>query len=120
MNPELQKIVDLLIQQGYTKAVDALQDLDTEDEFTNTLLWSASEYLEKFGLSGIQKLADAVTKRIDGEDVELELDNLEVASDMLAALQVEEESQKSALKDTVAKVSNALAPILSSLIKGIL
>lgn len=116
MNQDLELIIHNLIVAGQTELATVLRNLEPKDKLQALILKTVASAVEEHGVEGMERVKDGLLSLIDGTPAYLDISDLRLASDVLAAMQRLEAKEKSAAKDMVTKVSAALAPIVSGLI----
>lgn len=114
----LTKLTESLIKAGQHKLATELAALRPKDPFQALILRAAIDAVDRYGLTGLEKIKDDLLLLIDGSDaVDLtDMTDLELASDMLSAMQRLEADQKSSAREMVTRLTESMAPILSALL----
>lgn len=117
----LKALIEKLAAMGLDKAVEELKTLDPKNPTERLLLAAAVDAIDKYGLTGFSFVESAILEAIaGGGPVELDLTDLAVASDLLAALESKEEGAHKAVTAALAKVGAVLAEVVKGLAAGLL
>ena len=109
-----QEVVDQLTEQ-----IDELS-ADQEDEFKALLLALVADAVEEHGPAGIDMAQDAINDLFDGKNPDIDWASPRTASDLVAAMQLEEAGRKAKAKDFFTKLGNTLAIISAAVVKGLI
>jgi len=118
-------LVGLLGALGNEGVEKVLKEIDAvvagaEDPAERFVLKMMAESLDKYGSEGISIALKQLSSILDGDAVDLNFDDLEMASDALALLQNAEADKKKMVRDYADRVADFFGHVLGKLLGGFL
>lgn len=115
---DLDVVASKLAERGVAALADGLRRAEPASSIEKLALDLLAGYVEKHGLEGFALLKGHIERLVVGEDVDLDIADLQLRSDALALLERGEADAKSAFADALAKAGAVLGPIIAAIARA--
>jgi len=116
MTTDLEQLIVSLPVTKFGDLRNLLDRLRPQNDVEKLILPLVKRYVKSDGLGGIDKLRVSLESLLKGDSTELDLSDLNAASDMLAIMQRREVKDRQAAHDALVRVGQVLRQIISGII----
>lgn len=112
---KLEELVSLLLTAGEADLAHALTQLQPTNQLHALMLSAAIDAIERDGLVGVEWIKRQLFGVLNGQG-DLDLTDLRLASDLLAAMQGLEADERTAARNLITRLADAIGPVVAALL----